>query len=123
MSAQTKRGSGDRVTTESVEEECLNAIVQRSTSPLKFFVLVFALSVPFWLLGAVTDLQLLPGLPMSALALVCPVTAAAILVHRQNGTPGVIRLLKRALDHQRISSKAWYSLRHFCIQPTFAVPI
>jgi CAAX protease family protein len=83
------------------------SIVPRSTSPLKFFVLVFALSIPFWLLGAVTDLQLLPGLPMSALALFCPVTAAAILVHRQNGTSGVIRLLKRALDYQRISAKVW----------------
>lgn len=70
---------------------------------------MFALSVPFWLLGAVTDLQLLPGLPMSAFALFCPVTAAAILVHRQNGTQGVIRLLKRALDYQRISAKAWYA--------------
>ena len=70
---------------------------------------MFALSVPFWLLGAVTDLQLLPGLPMSALALFCPVTAAAILVHRHNGTPDVIRLLKRALDYQRISAKVWYA--------------
>lgn len=69
--------------------------------PLKFFLLVFALSVPFWLLGAVTDLQLLPGLPMSALALFCPVTAAAILLYRENGTAGVIQLLKRAFDYQR----------------------
>ena len=90
-------------------EECPNTIVPQSRSPLKFFVLVFALSVPFWLLGAVTDLQLLPGLPISALALVCPVTAAAILVHRQHGTSGVIRLLKRALDCQRISAKVWYA--------------
>ena len=40
--------------------------------PVQFFLLVFALSVVFWLLGAVTDLQLLPGLPISALALFCP---------------------------------------------------
>jgi len=78
-------------------------------SPLKFFLLVFALSVPFWVLGAATDLQLLPGLPVSALAILCPVTAAAILVHGQNGTQGVIRLLKRALDCQRIRAKKWYA--------------
>ncbi len=70
---------------------------------------MFALSVPFWLLGASTERQLLPGLPMSALALFCPVTAAAILVHRQNGTAGVTRLLKRAFDYQRISTRAWYA--------------
>lgn len=84
-------------------------VATRSTSPLHFFLLVFALSLPFWLLGAVTELQLLPGLPMSALALLCPVTAAAILVHREDGTAGVIRLLKRTFDAQRISAKKWYA--------------
>lgn len=85
------------------------AFATRSTSPLTFFLLVFALSVPFWLLGAATELQLLPGLPMSALALFCPVTAAAILVYRHDGTPGVIRLLRRAIDYRRISPKTWYA--------------
>lgn len=46
--------------------------MSRRRSPLKFFVLVFALSVPFWIAGAVTSARLLPGLPVSALALVCP---------------------------------------------------
>jgi uncharacterized protein len=31
-----------------------------------FFLLVFALSVPLWLVGALADTQLLPGLPLSA---------------------------------------------------------
>ncbi len=76
---------------------------------LTFFLLVFALSLPFWLLGAVMEQHLLPGLPLSALAFLCPVTAAAILVHRQDGTAGVIRLLKRAFDYQRIHPKIWYA--------------
>jgi membrane protease YdiL (CAAX protease family) len=71
--------------------------------------LVFALSLPFWLLGAVTERHLLPGLPMSALAFLCPVTAAAVLVHRHDGTAGVIRLLKRAFDYHRIHPKIWYA--------------
>lgn len=58
-------------------------------SPLAFITLVFALSVPFWLLAALTDLELLPGLPVSALMLVCPGIAAAILVHRETGVRGV----------------------------------
>jgi hypothetical protein len=45
-------------------------------SPLVFFLLVLALSLPFWLLGAVTEARLLPGLPVSALMFVCPATAA-----------------------------------------------
>ena len=47
-------------------------IIQKGTSavPIKFFVLVFALSIPFWILGYVaTDLtKILPiKLPISAL--------------------------------------------------------
>jgi hypothetical protein len=43
------------------------AFATRSTSPLTFFLLVFAHSVPSRLLGSVTDVQLLPGLPMKQL--------------------------------------------------------
>ena len=48
---------------------------RRPRSPLKFFLLVFAFSVPFWLVGAVIDLQWLPGLPLSALSAFCPMVA------------------------------------------------
>ncbi len=44
-------------------------------SPLTFFALVFGLSIPFWLIGAATDLQLMPGLPLSALMAFCPLAA------------------------------------------------
>jgi hypothetical protein len=54
---------------------------RRNGSPLVFFLLVFTLSVPFWLIGAVTELRLLPGLPVSSLMFVCPAMAAAILVY------------------------------------------
>jgi Predicted metal-binding integral membrane protein (DUF2182) len=40
-------------------------------------VLVFAVSLPLWLIGAVTGLQLLPGLPVGALMVYGPVTAAS----------------------------------------------
>jgi hypothetical protein len=44
-----------------------DTVTSRSRSPLKFFVLVFALSIPFWVLGAVTGRQLSPDLPVSSL--------------------------------------------------------
>ena len=78
-------------------------------SPLVFFLLVFALSVPFWLIGAVTEVRLLPGLPVSALMFVCPALAAAILVYGANGTAGVKTLLRRAFDYNRIGAKIWYA--------------
>lgn len=80
-------------------------------SPLKFFSLVFALSIPIWVLGAVTALQILPGLSISALAAFCPLIAAVILVYRDRvdgNFAGLVVLLKRSFDFKRISAKVWY---------------
>jgi membrane protease YdiL (CAAX protease family) len=75
---------------------------------MRFFLLVFALSIPFWLAGAMSDLQLMPGLSVSALMAFCPIAAALILVHRERGSAGVTELLKRSFDFKRIRSKRWY---------------
>ena len=80
-----------------------------SRSPLRFFLLVFALSVPFWLIGAVTDLQLMPGLSVSALMAFCPMVAALMLVHRESGASGATDLLRRSFDFERIRAKRWYA--------------
>jgi membrane protease YdiL (CAAX protease family) len=74
-------------------------------SPLTFFVLVFALAVPFVVFGALTGLLLLPGLPVAALMFVCPGIAALILTYREDGSAGAKALLNRALDYKRISPK------------------
>jgi len=50
---------------------------RRNRSPLKFFLLILALSLPFWLLGAMIGILLLPDLPVSSLMFVCPAMAAA----------------------------------------------
>lgn len=57
-------------------------------SPLKFFLLVFALSIPFFLAGGITDLQLMPGLSVSALAAFCPMAAAWIWFIGRAELPG-----------------------------------
>ncbi|MEP7189989.1 MAG: type II CAAX endopeptidase family protein [Roseiflexaceae bacterium] len=77
-------------------------------SPLLFFVLTFALSIPFWIAGALTNVQLLPAIPVSALAVVCVVGAAAILVYREHGWASVVALLQRSFDFRRVSAKIWY---------------
>lgn len=48
--------------------------------PLKFFILVFSLSIPFWWIGSVTGLQLMPGLSVSVLMVFCPMVAALPLI-------------------------------------------
>jgi membrane protease YdiL (CAAX protease family) len=79
-------------------------------SPLKFFLLVFALSIPIWLIGAMAErgLPLPMNLPVSALQAFCPLTAALILVYREDSLRGVRRLLTRVVDYKRIRPKIWY---------------
>jgi uncharacterized protein len=94
---------------QSVNGTRTDVLPTRSRSPLSFIVLVFALSVPFWVIGALTGLQLSPGVPVAAVMFVCPAAAAIILVYRRNHAAGVIALLKRSFDYQRIGAKAWYA--------------
>jgi uncharacterized protein len=77
---------------------------------LTFFVLVFALSLPFWLLGPLAEhfIRLPFHLPVSALQFVCPLIAASILVYREEKLGGIKRLLKRAFDYKRIRHTIWY---------------
>jgi hypothetical protein len=90
------------------DEHLSNSSTTANRSPLKFFLLVFALSVPFWVLGAVTGLQLLPGLPVSSLMVFSPLLAASILVYRENKAEGVKALLRRSFDYPRLRAKTWY---------------
>ncbi len=81
----------------------------QSGFPLIFFLLVFVLSIPFALIGAVTPVQLLPGLPVSGFMFFCPAIAASILSYRKNKVEGVKELLKKAFDCKRIRAKIWYA--------------
>jgi membrane protease YdiL (CAAX protease family) len=94
---------------QSAKDGSSNATAIRTRSPLKLFLLVFALSVPIWLLGALTGLQLLEGLPISALMTFNPLIAAVILTYQETKTEGAKELLKRAFDHRRIRAKIWYA--------------
>ncbi len=85
-----------------------NPTASKNRSPLIYFVLTFALSIPFWIAGSLTDMQILTGVPVSALGLLCMVSAASILVYREDGFSGVTELLKRSFDFKRVKAKIWY---------------
>lgn len=93
----------------SAGEDSANSITLRNRSPLKFFLLVFTLSIPFWLLGATTELQLLPGLPVSSLMVLSPLLAASILVYREHKFEGLVQLITRAVDFRRVGAKIWFA--------------
>ena len=83
----------------------------KNGSPLKFFLLVFVLSIPFWILGVVAPdfTEILPiKLPISALMTFCPLIAAAILVYKERKFQGVWELLKLSFDFKKIKDKKWY---------------
>ncbi len=78
---------------------------------LKFFLLVFLLSIPFWILGVIAPdtTKILPiKLPISALMTFCPLIAAAILVYKERKMQGVRELLKLSFDFKKIKDKKWY---------------
>jgi hypothetical protein len=76
-------------------------------SPLKFFLLVFALSAAFWLAGGMTDPQLMPGLSASALMAFCPLAVALLLVHRYGrGAPSTLGASERSSGTSP-SSSCW----------------
>jgi uncharacterized protein len=82
-----------------------------NTKTINFFVLVFALSIPFWILGFIgpDTTKLLPiNLPISALMTFCPMIAAAILIYRKQKMLGVKQLLKQVFDFKKMNNKKWY---------------
>ncbi len=73
-----------------------------------FFILVLLLSIPFMVIGAITGIELMPGLPIAAFSTICPMLAALFLAYWENRKKGMLALLKRAFDYKRIKAKIWY---------------
>ena len=85
--------------------------MNNNKSPITFFLLVFALSIPFWLLGFIvknTTQNLPMQLPTSALMAFCPLIAAAILVYKKQKMQGVKELLNQAFEFKKITDIQWY---------------
>jgi membrane protease YdiL (CAAX protease family) len=80
-----------------------------SRSPLAFFAVVLALAIPIWLasrfVGVIGSLKI----PITDLMLgFTPLTAAIILIWRQEGAGGVVTLLKRAVDIRGLTRTRWF---------------
>ncbi|MDD1685979.1 hypothetical protein [Methanoregula sp.] len=69
---------------------------------LAFFILVYALSVPFWFINVFFPVNLpIDNLPVTDIGATCmPLVAAAILVYREGEPGGVRRFLARAFGYQ-----------------------
>lgn len=80
---------------------------RENRSLIVFFLLVFVLSIPFWLFGA-NPLPIPVNLPISALMAFNPAIAASILVYREHGWNGLRLLWRRVVDFRKTADKRWY---------------
>ena len=84
------------------------ASASRRASPWVFFLFVFILSIPFYVLGAAGGrLPIATFLPLSALMAFIPMIAALVLVCRDSGANDARELLGRAFDYRKIKGVGW----------------
>ena len=79
--------------------------MQTTTShPWKFFILVWVMSLPFWIASYYIQGSNLPdNLPLTDIgAALTPMIAAAILRYKEGGTQAVKHLFARTFDISRI---------------------
>lgn len=86
----------------------MNANISKNRSLLNWVLLLFGLSIPLWVIGAIYDVQLFPGFNLLQLPLAMPGVAALILIYKESGRDGIVALLKRTYDFRTITSKIWY---------------
>lgn len=80
------------------------------TDAIVCFALIFALTTPIWVLSAALDLEILPGLPIAGVAVVCPALAALIVLAVRRGAWRSLAFLKRGIDPGRSGSTIWWAL-------------
>jgi uncharacterized protein len=78
--------------------------------PLKFFLLVFAISIPFWVIDTMIHVKtsLMDFSIIDILAAFIPITVASILVYQEEGYVGIKTLFKRIFDFAIVTKKSWY---------------
>jgi uncharacterized protein len=88
----------------------MNKIKPENHSPLRFFLLVYGLSIPLWIIETRIDVKGLPlDIPITDIvAAFTPLIAASLLVYKEEGNIGLNKLFKRILDFSRITKKIWY---------------
>lgn len=84
----------------------------RNGSLVAFFALTFLLSLPFYILNALSHLSIVgkpeTGVIYIAFFTVTPFASASILTYRRRGSRGLKKLLWSIFDFRKITEKRWY---------------
>lgn len=75
---------------------------------LSFVILLFGLSIPLWVLGAMYNIELFPGFKLFQLPLAMPMVAGFILTYSEKGRNGLLAMIKRSWDIRKIRPVIWY---------------
>jgi membrane protease YdiL (CAAX protease family) len=86
----------------------MNTNVLKNRSLRNYFLLLFGLSIPLWVIGAVFRVEIFPGFYLFQLPLAMPAVAAIILLYKESGKDGLAALFKRTYDVRKIKPKIWY---------------
>ncbi|MFX1357128.1 MAG: CPBP family intramembrane glutamic endopeptidase [Promethearchaeota archaeon] len=92
----------------SESSEIKNSPQRRLT---RFFGLLLLISIPIWIISALTKQFIPEGLPINHIGFIlvfAPAIVAFILNYRDYGKETAKKLLKRAFDYKRIEHKIWY---------------
>ncbi|MBJ7410335.1 MAG: CPBP family intramembrane metalloprotease [Phenylobacterium sp.] len=76
---------------------------------MRFVLLLLVMTLPFWALAELVQVEPLPGLPLSGLMAFMPAVAAAILAARAQGRAGLRAFLARAFDWGRMRGHALWT--------------
>lgn len=97
-------------------------MILKQRSPAVFFLTVFLLSIPFFLLASPGGrLPFATFLPVSALMTFVPMIAALSLVALKDGPVGAMGLLRRALDLRSIKRLRWLLTAIFFMPVAFGL--
>jgi len=83
------------------------AAPQATRNITAFFVLVFILSLPIYIIALLVPQEMGAAITGVIITLI-PMSAALFLTYRESGADGIKSLLKRSFDHRRIKNKIWY---------------
>ena len=89
-------------------------------SPSRYFVILFGLCLPVWIIGAAYDVQLFPGFKLFQAGLAMPAIAALIVTYQEGGKAGIVALLRRTYDVRQIRPRIWL-LPIFLVYPSLGL--
>jgi membrane protease YdiL (CAAX protease family) len=77
-------------------------------SVARYVVLLSALCIPIWVIGAMVDVELFPGFKLFQAGLAMPAIAALLLTYHERGWAGTAVLLRRTYDARQFRPRVWF---------------